>query len=188
MSGGAGNDVLHGRLVESYGDVAGRFFNSRTDDAVDAMDGGSGNDRLFGGNGDIMSGGEDTDSFTVYFSDTAPEGTSQLGAATITDFEPGSEKIALQVQPRTSLAGEGNRLMGQVTVNETAEGHSEIMIEGEVVLVVENAVGLTIAINPSAETDNLIGSSTGLFDNDGNSLTLDEADVVVSVYFDLMYF
>lgn len=92
LSGGDGNDVIdHAGRAEERLSLEERHFSWHVADAVDQLDGGSGEDTLIFGAGDLAHGGLGADQFHLYSSAGAP--------AVIDDFAPGQDFLRITLDP-----------------------------------------------------------------------------------------
>lgn len=112
IDGGDGDDILYGDLIDgsaSTKNLNDTIFGGNGDDYLsgnsgdDYLDGGNNDDFLTGESGnDVLTGGVGSDTF--YF-DTPPIPVGSLGIDTITDFNPGEDKILLSQQMFSNLLG-----------------------------------------------------------------------------------
>lgn len=123
LMGGAGNDTLVGVRLDAEGRDIGRgsFLN-----------GGAGNDLLIAGQGDMLHGGEDADTFAL------GDWLAGLNPATILDYTPEEDEITLHYDP--ARVG-----VPEVTVTHDAANPltAEIRLGGQVIAHVANAPDLT---------------------------------------------
>ena len=98
--GGSGNDTAFGGKGNDFvsgGDGNDSLYGGRDNDTVD---GGAGDDFVSGDRGsDVLTGGAGSDTF--YFAGVGAE----YGIDTITDFNPGEDKIRLKASAFTGLGG-----------------------------------------------------------------------------------
>ena len=95
LKGGSGHDILVGGTGNDL--IVG-------DGGKDLIDGGTGNDLIHGGKGnDVLTGGEGSDTFQ--FRSGRRYQSWQLGTDLITDFEIGTDKIALSRKTFRKLSG-----------------------------------------------------------------------------------
>ncbi|MDD5277906.1 MAG: calcium-binding protein, partial [Methylovulum sp.] len=106
ISGNAGDDTINGGLGDDTinGNDGNDILNGEA--GVDTINGGAGNDTITGGAaGDILTGGTGADTF-VYASATESNNNTATTSDTITDFETGTDVIAVTIDMSTTNANQ----------------------------------------------------------------------------------
>ena len=179
LEGGAGDDVLDATLSAGYDKQVGTLrLSDILNPAGSLLDGGEGDDRLFGSFNDTLTGGAGHDSFSVAFD---PDAEAALdGAAVVTDFQPGQDQIALAYDafdPNT-MDAPATELRDELTLRET-DGTTEVIgRNGEVVLRLEGATGLVVALQIGADFDSFTTF-------DGAPIDPARADIVITRFHDV---
>ncbi len=128
LSGGDGNDRLDGTFT--LGDA---LFGPFDEDAADTLDGGSGDDTLLIGAGDVATGGDGADTFiTGSYVEAADL------AGTVTDFDPSVDVIEVMYDPGLTP----NPVLS--VADHSDAGGADILLNGKVILSVTGAQGLTV--------------------------------------------
>ncbi|MFZ0099332.1 MAG: calcium-binding protein [Gemmobacter sp.] len=148
LNGGFGNDRLIGgegsdTLDGDFGDdqLIGHH-DGTSDEKVDFLNGGAGDDVIEPGSGDYANGGEGRDNFRL-------GGWIAAGdAALITDFDPDQDQIEVLYDPTAHPDAE-------LTIeHDPRTGAAHLMLDGRPVAVVQNGAALTAeAIRLTAERD-----------------------------------
>jgi Ca2+-binding RTX toxin-like protein len=132
IDGGPGDDVIHGGQggdILDGDDGDDTLFGStegQSDNSVDFLFGGNGNDVLVLGSGDLVTGGQGEDHFSIEF--------SGAGYATINDFNPADDRISIaiygesgsnpQISTQVGSYGETLIMVDQVVVTSLSNGAS----------------------------------------------------------------
>ena len=105
-------------------------------DGADTLDGGSGDDRLILGAGDLATGGDGADAFALDQALTQDDASGPTGGPTaITDFDPGADAIQIEI--------EGGGDPGLVSVEDFEDGSgATIFYDGAAVADVTGAQGI----------------------------------------------
>jgi Ca2+-binding RTX toxin-like protein len=123
----------------------------------DTIDGAVGNDTLIGGAGDdLLTGGEGADNFL--FGSGAVFAMNAFGVDRITDFTPGSDKIALS---KTSFATLSSAIGGNLQTSELAIINDDNLAGSSSAKIVYNSATGNLFYNQNGVTDGL--GSGGLF-------------------------
>lgn len=138
LSGGAGNDLLDGSAGlgrELTAEEFGEFWTNSSlpddvsevfdDQASDTLDGGLGDDRLVLSNGDIGTGAEGRDTFVIQDDNLQADGALTLEGATIADFNPETDQIAV-----TRLAG---TQAPNLSLGSDENGDAQIFADGQLI-------------------------------------------------------
>jgi len=136
LSGDAGDDVIDHLGTSDERVVAERHaFSWHIDDEADTLDGGAGDDTLIMDRADTATGGSGDDVFWLYF-----DQDSGVGAAEITDFEPGSDFLRVSLNPEVVHG------TPDVEVMPSQDGDDGlVIINGDVVAILQGAADATAA-------------------------------------------
>jgi hypothetical protein len=183
LRGGTGDDTILGNADSNsfYQDT--RFTNISwvSNESMDTIDGGDGDDKISMSNGDIAIGGEGEDSFQIFHDFDSPS-----EAARILDFDPSEDALIVQVgggYQGYDTEHESYDLSGRVSLVETDSG-SELYVDGDVVAHIDGAHDLRIGIDDNKpENDYRSAEGKPYVDlNSGVGAEAKEFDVLVKVY------
>ena len=176
LIGGAGDDTLQADInSDAFQGSHATRLSWHTDDNIDVLDGGAGNDVLTLSQGDIATLGSGADHATI--SDSAAHDDDH--AAVITDFDPAEDTLRI-------VAGDGNgqadhdSLVDQVSTQEV-DGNTHVIVSGKLVADLQGVTGLTVGLisNPY----DVQGGATPIYTTlDGTPADAASFDVLVQVY------
>lgn len=167
--GGEGNDYLIGSVVRP-----GVLWEVHEGDSNlvsfdrDTLFGGGGDDTIIGSHGDIMIGGDGSDSFTLVLE---PRDYSE--AASITDFVPGKDRLFIRCGSNPN--GEDLRFDG-FAQEVTSNGDTEVSTAGDRLLVTLEGVS---EVCVGVMTWNNTTNSFETFNLDGNLVNQNSCDVLI---------
>lgn len=168
LLGGAGNDILSGVRPTDTGDWDDYLSQPLTDAAL--LDGGSGDDTLYGENGDTLSGGAGNDLHII--------NAFNVGHVTVSDFTSGEDRLGFLAS--TSY------FYGPVTLGWTApavELEQEVLADGSGLMVhfyedgAERVSVLLEGVSDTLPADQLLASEEDILGTSGNDTLVSETDV-----------
>lgn len=169
LRGGDGDDWIDADATSSTYDGS---QDSRLSDLIgppgDVVDGGAGDDRLFAGYGDRLTGGAGRDTFALAFDNVAGR-----AGAVVTDFDPATDRLEVSFDeyderdPSFTYAG-------RITTTTSAEGWVEIRGDGEVLVTLQGQTSVRIGWALLED-----GPFTGL---DGAPVDRADLDIVVTPF------
>lgn len=152
--GGAGNDILNGGLgndtLSGFAPGQAGAAAMQNGEGGDQLLGGEGNDTLILGHGDAASGGAGEDLFSLDM--RWNDGTA---IAHIVDYNRAQDALQLHYTPRYS-ADSSLEVPPALTLTTTADGSTEIRLNGAVVAQLDGVTGISlddIALVPATTTD-----------------------------------
>lgn len=150
LHGGEGDDFLSGRAnsAEFDGYTRSADVDSYSNSSEDTLFGGAGNDILELSNGDVAFGGSGADVFEVIHSSE-----NDLGVARVADFSAQEDSLLVEVGGGDPWDYDDSSydLSNRVEIEET-DGNTIILVDGEVVVQILGATGLSVGI-PNMATE-----------------------------------
>ncbi|MFK7877863.1 MAG: hypothetical protein AB8B71_19155 [Paracoccaceae bacterium] len=141
LQGGEGDDTIDSHAFDSEYSQNSRFGDTGADGFTDLVDGGEGDDRLFVGGGDTVTGGSGADQ--IIGSYPLGQGSEPM---TVTDYSVKEDQLWFQVAGYDAVldeAGEDNfDPNGRFEILES-DGDSHVFVDDELVAVLEGANGVT---------------------------------------------
>lgn len=183
LDGGEGNDSLFGNANEQRFCECTRAssIDEMTNDSVDHLYGGAGNDTLELSHGDFGTGGIGADEFTIYNSNNT---FTSLAVTTVTDFSPEDDALVLYVGGGDAYSSDdiSYDLSGRIEVYESDE-NTHILVDGFSVVKIEDATQLRIGFPYPGNLDSLGADTQSFIDVDtGNVGTFNDFDMFVKVF------
>lgn len=158
LSGGAGDDIIRHTTHPGLHIVSEHHeFGWHIDNQPDQLFGGPGRDVLVMDRADMATGGDDADTFWLYF-DT----NSGSGFATIADFAPGQDFLRVTLNPH---AGYDDPVVSVAPSDDGRDG--VVTIDGEVVALLQNAPDATVADVYVEITDDIYPAGGAAFARQG---------------------